>query len=111
MPGRAGGPPPHSALAEERDYPWPCRDHGNTAKSFDELVHGGPALDTMGTVWLDFPTGTLEAVPAKDQQALKRQQARWLTDAAQAGLDEEGIATPVASTLHDLRQGNAAKAS
>jgi hypothetical protein len=43
-------------------------------------------------------------VAVQDQQALKRRLARWLTDATEAGLDEEGIAALMTSALHDLRR-------
>jgi GntR family transcriptional regulator len=58
-----------------------------------------------------FIEGTVEVVPLKDQQALKRGLVRWLSDATKAGLDEEGIAALVASALHDLRRDKDGKAS
>jgi GntR family transcriptional regulator len=79
-------------------------------KAYRDLEHKGLAAGRPGQG--TFIEGTLEVVPAKDQRALKRRLTRWLTEAVQAGLDEEGIAALFASALHDLRkQGKGAKAS
>lgn len=78
-------------------------------KAYRELEHKGLAAGRPGQG--TFIVGSLEVVPAKDQQALKRGLTRWLSAAIGAGLDEEGIAALVASALHDLRQGKGARAS
>ena len=78
-------------------------------KAYRELELKGLAAGRPGQG--TFIEGTLEIVPLKDQQALKRGLMRWLADAAKAGLDEEGISALVASALHDLRRGKEVKAS
>ncbi len=69
-------------------------------KAYRELEHKGLAAGRPGQG--TFIEATLDVVPLADQQALKRRLARWLTDAAEAGLDEDGIAALFASALHDL---------
>jgi GntR family transcriptional regulator len=71
-------------------------------KAYRELEHKGLAVGRPGQG--TFIQGTLGVVPLRDQQALKRRLTRWLTDAAEAGLDNEGIAALVASTIHELRR-------
>jgi GntR family transcriptional regulator len=78
-------------------------------KAYRELELKGLAVGRPGQG--TFIEGTVEIVPLKDQQALKRGLMRWLADATKAGLDEEGIAALVASALHDLRRGKEVKAS
>ena len=78
-------------------------------KAYRELELKGLAAGRPGQG--TFIEGTVEIVPLKDQQALKRGLMRWLADATKAGLDEEGIAALVASALHDLRRGKEVKAS
>jgi GntR family transcriptional regulator len=78
-------------------------------KAYRELELKGLAAGRPGQG--TFIEGTVEIVPLKDQQALKRGLMRWLAEATKAGLDEEGIAALVASALHDLRQGKEVKAS
>lgn len=78
-------------------------------KAYRELELKGLAAGRPGQG--TFIEGTVEVVPLKDQQALKRGLVRWLSDATKAGLDEEGIAALVASALHDLRRGKEVKAS
>jgi GntR family transcriptional regulator len=79
-------------------------------KAYRELEHKGLAAGRPGQG--TFIEGTLNVVPPQDQQALKRGLTRWLTQAAEAGLDEEGITALFASTLHDLpRQGEGVIAS
>lgn len=72
-------------------------------KAYRELELKGLATGRPGQG--TFIEGTLDVVPLKDQQALTRGLARWLTQATDAGLDEEGIAALFASALHDLRRG------
>ncbi len=71
-------------------------------KAYRELEHKGLTGGRPGQG--TFIEGTLEVVPLQDQQALKRGLTRWLTEATEAGLDEEGIAALIASALHDLRR-------
>jgi GntR family transcriptional regulator len=79
-------------------------------KAYRELEHKGLAAGRPGQG--TFIEGTLEVVPLKDLQALQRGLTRWLAEAIQSGLDDEGIAALVATALHDLRQGESgAKAS
>jgi GntR family transcriptional regulator len=71
-------------------------------KAYRELEHKGLAAGRPGQG--TFIEGTLGVVPPKHQQALKRGLTRWLTEATEAGLDEEGIAALIASAFHDLRR-------
>jgi GntR family transcriptional regulator len=71
-------------------------------KAYRELEHKGLTAGRPGQG--TFIEGTLDVVPLRDQQALKRGLTRWLTAAADAGLDEEGIAALFTSALHDLRR-------
>jgi GntR family transcriptional regulator len=71
-------------------------------KAYRELEHKGLTTGRPGQG--TFIEGTLDVVPLRDQQALKRGLTRWLTEATEAGLDEEGIAALFASALHDLRR-------
>jgi GntR family transcriptional regulator len=79
-------------------------------KAYRELEHKGLAAGRPGLG--TFIEGTLGVVPLEDQQALKRGLTRWLSEATEAGLDEEGIAALIASAFHDLRrQGTGVVAS
>ena len=78
-------------------------------KAYRELEHKGLAAGRPGQG--TFIEGTLDVVPQRDHQALKRRLTRWLTDATEAGLDEEGITALIASALHDLRRQGEAAAS
>jgi GntR family transcriptional regulator len=78
-------------------------------KAYRELEHKGLAAGRPGQG--TFIEDTLGVVPLQDQQALKRRLTRWLTEATEAGLDEEGIAALIASALHDLRRQGKAAAS
>ncbi|HWE56019.1 MAG TPA: GntR family transcriptional regulator [Acidimicrobiales bacterium] len=78
-------------------------------KAYRELEHKGLAAGRPGQG--TFIEGTLDVVPLKDQQALRRGLVRWMGEATKAGLDEEGIAALVASAFQDLRQTKAAKVS
>ena len=79
-------------------------------KAYRELEHKGLAAGRPGQG--TFVEGTLGVVPLADQQALTRGLTRWLTEATEAGLDEEGIAALFASVFRDLvRQQKGAIAS
>ena len=71
-------------------------------KAYRELEHKGLAAGRPGQG--TFIEGALDVVPLEDQLALKRGLSQWLTEATEAGLDEEGIAALIASALHDLRR-------
>jgi GntR family transcriptional regulator len=68
------------------------------------LVAGRPGQGT-------FVVGALDVVPLADRQALGRKLARWLADAVEAGLDEEGITALFAATLHEVVRGSGVLAS
>jgi GntR family transcriptional regulator len=79
-------------------------------KAYRELEHKGLAAGRPGQG--TFIEDTLNVVPLQDQQALRRRLTRWLTEAAEAGLDDEGIAALIASALHEhRRQGRGVIAS
>jgi GntR family transcriptional regulator len=79
-------------------------------KAYRELEHKGLTAGRPGQG--TFIKDTVDIVPLRDQQALTRGLTRWLMAAADAGLDEEGIAALFTSALHDLRrQRTGAKAS
>ena len=69
-------------------------------KAYRELEYKGLAAGRPGQG--TFIEGTLDVVPLRDQQALRRGLTRWLSDATAAGLDEEGITALFTSALHDL---------
>jgi GntR family transcriptional regulator len=71
-------------------------------KAYRELEHKGLAAGRPGQG--TFVEGTLGVVALQDQQALRRELTRWVTEATEAGLDKEGIAALFASALHDLRR-------
>jgi GntR family transcriptional regulator len=73
-------------------------------KAYRELEHKGLAAGRPGQG--TFIEGTLEVVPLRDQQTLRRGLTRWLTAAADAGLDEEGITALFTSALHDLTRAH-----
>jgi GntR family transcriptional regulator len=73
-------------------------------KAYRELEHKGLAAGRPGQG--TFIEGTLDVVPLRDQQALHRGLTRWLTAAADAGLDEEGITALFTSALHDLTRAH-----
>src|SRR6266516_5171108 len=73
-------------------------------KAYRELEHEGLAAGRPGQG--TFIEGTLDVVPLRDQQLLRRGLTRWLTAAADAGLDEEGITALFSSALHDLTRAH-----
>ena len=78
-------------------------------KAYRELEHKGLTAGRPGQG--TFIEGTLDVVPMQDQPALKRGLARWVTEATDAGLDEEGISALFANALHNLRRTKGAIAS
>jgi len=75
-------------------------------KAYRELEHKGLAAGRPGQG--TFIEGTLEQVPLRAQAALRRSLLSWLSAAAEAGMDDEGISALFASTRHDFRAGGAA---
>ena len=73
-------------------------------KAYRELEYKGLAAGRPGQG--TFIEGTLDVVPLRDQQALRRGLTRWLSDATAAGLDEEGITALFTSALHDLTRAD-----
>ncbi len=71
-------------------------------KAYRELEHKGLAGGRPGQG--TFIEGTLDVVPLRDQQALRRRLMRWLADATEVGLDEDGVAALFASALHEMRR-------
>lgn len=71
-------------------------------KAYRELEHKGLVTGRPGQG--TFVSGTLDVVPLRDQQALRRRLTRWLADAAAAGLDEEAITALFTSALRDLNR-------
>lgn len=58
------------------------------------LIGGRPGQGT-------FVLRTLGSAPPREQAALRRELARWIEHALQAGVDSEGIRALVAETIHD----------
>jgi GntR family transcriptional regulator len=78
-------------------------------KAYRELEHKGLTTGRPGQG--TFIQQTVDVVPLRDQQTLRRGLTRWLTEATDAGLDEEAISALFANALHDLRrQGREATA-
>ncbi|MCU1395502.1 MAG: ytrA [Ilumatobacteraceae bacterium] len=78
-------------------------------KAYRELEHKGLAAGRPGLG--TFVERVLTPVPAREQQALRKRLDRWLTDANEAGLDEDRISALFASALHDLRVRSEEQAS
>jgi len=74
-------------------------------KAYRELEHKGLAAGRPGQG--TFIEGTLGQVPLRAQAALRRSLLGWLRTAAEAGLDDEGIAALFTSARHDFRAGRA----
>jgi DNA-binding transcriptional regulator YhcF (GntR family) len=72
-------------------------------KAYRELEHKGLAAGRPGQG--TFVEGTLEQVPLRTQEALRKSLLRWIRAAAEAGMDDEGMTALFSSTLHDLRAG------
>lgn len=101
---RLGYLSPGDQLPKVKDVVASLAINPNTVlKAYRELEHKGLAAGRPGQG--TFVEGTLDVVPLRQQQALKRRLARWLTDADAAGLDEEGISALFASALHDFYRG------
>ncbi|MFI9723203.1 GntR family transcriptional regulator [Streptomyces sp. NPDC052396] len=70
-------------------------------KAYRELEHKGLAVGRPGQG--TFIEATLGGVGLREQTALRRRLERWLREAAQTGLDDEGIAALINSTLQQFR--------
>lgn len=78
-------------------------------KAYRELEHKGLASGRPGSG--TFVESSLDPVTFPELAGLRRSLRRWLTEATDAGLDEDGIVALVHSTLHDspeVRGGSAA---
>jgi DNA-binding transcriptional regulator YhcF (GntR family) len=78
-------------------------------KAYRELEHKGLAAGRPGQG--TFVEGTLDAIPLRDLHSLRRKLVRWLTEATDAGLDEESINALFASSVRDARAANGVIAS
>lgn len=78
-------------------------------KAYRELEHKGLAAGRPGLG--TFIDATLDVVPLREQQALRRGLMRWLNSAADAGLDEEAIKALFTSALYELSRQRGAAAS
>ena len=74
-------------------------------KAYRELEHKGLAAGRPGQG--TFIQNTLDVVPLQVQQALERGLMRWLTDATEAGLDDDGISAVIARARRGLHQREA----
>jgi GntR family transcriptional regulator len=70
-------------------------------KAYRELEHKGLAAGRPGQG--TFVQGTVDVTPHRDLQALRRKLVRWLTEAAEAGLDEASIDALFSSAFRDVR--------
>ncbi|MGE5291897.1 MAG: GntR family transcriptional regulator [Micromonosporaceae bacterium] len=75
-------------------------------KAYRELEHKGLAAGRPGQG--TFVEGTLVQVPLRAQEALRASLLRWIAAAAEAGMDDEGMAALFSSALHDFRTGGEA---
>lgn len=107
---RLGQLVPGDQLPKVKDVVASLAINPNTVlKAYRELEHKGLAAGRPGQG--TFIEGTLDVVPLRDQQALRRGLSRWLADAAAAGLDEGGIRALVDAALHDQARGKGVIAS
>jgi GntR family transcriptional regulator len=68
------------------------------------LAAGRPGLGT-------FAKGGLDVVPLADRSSLRRKLTRWISDAYDAGLDDDAIRALISIALHDARRGSSSEAS
>lgn len=78
-------------------------------KAYRDLENRGLAAGRPGQG--TFISGTLRRVDAAAQALLRQGLLGWLSDADQAGLDEEGIAALFASSMRDFRDRKEREAS
>jgi GntR family transcriptional regulator len=70
-------------------------------KAYRELEHKGLATGRPGQG--TFVQDTVNVAPLRDLQALRRKLIRWLTDATEAGLDEQSINALFSSSFREVR--------
>ena len=70
-------------------------------KAYRELEHKGLATGRPGQG--TFVQDTVNVAPLRDLQALRRKLVRWLTEATDAGLDEQSIAALFSSSFREVR--------
>jgi len=73
-------------------------------KAYRELEHRGLAAGRPGRG--TFVVGTLGDVPLADQVVLRRAVARWITQAREAGLDDDDIVALFTSALTEVRDAD-----
>jgi DNA-binding transcriptional regulator YhcF (GntR family) len=70
-------------------------------KAYRELEHKGLATGRPGQG--TFVQDTVNVAPLRDLQALRRKLLRWLTEATEAGLDEQSINALFSSSFREVR--------
>jgi GntR family transcriptional regulator len=68
------------------------------------LAGGRPGLGT-------FAKGGFDVVPLADRSSLRRKLTRWISDAYDAGLDDDSIRALISVALHDARRGGSSEAA
>ena len=68
------------------------------------LAAGRPGLGT-------FAKGGLDVVPLADRSSLGRKLTRWISDAYDAGLDDDSIRALISIALHDARRSHSSGAA
>src|ERR1700722_2604595 len=68
------------------------------------LAAGRPGLGT-------FAKGGLDVVPLADRSSPARKLASWISDAYDAGLDDDAIRALFTRSLHDARRGHSSEAA
>lgn len=70
-------------------------------KAYRELEHKGLAVGRPGQG--TFVEGGLDVVPLRNLHALRRKLVKWLTEAEDAGLDDESVTALISSARHEMR--------
>ncbi len=78
-------------------------------KAYRELEQKGLAVGRPGLG--TFAKGGLDVVPLADRSSLRRKLSRWISDAFEAGLDEDSIRALFAMALHDAGSGSSSEAA
>jgi len=68
------------------------------------LVEGRPGLGT-------FAKAGIDVIPMADRSSLCRKLTRWISDAYEAGLDDDAIRALIAVALHQARGGDPSEAA
>ena len=107
---RLGHLAPGDQLPRVKDVVGSLAINPNTVlKAYRELEHKGLAAGRPGQG--TFVEGSLELVPLRAREALRRQLNQWLGDAAAAGIDEEGMTALFSHALHEFRRARSADVS